>query len=99
MKKIGASYAFDSLKSDFNGITKNKNDLYLTNLVHQSAVEIDEDGAENSMTTIYIAMRRSAFVFDLPNVLKCNKPFLFFIHDRQTEEILYFGKIVNPNSV
>jgi serine protease inhibitor len=99
MKKNGTSFAFDSFKSDFNGITKNKNDLYLTNLFHQSTVEIDEEGGENALTTIYVAMRRSAFVFDVPNVLKCNKPFLFFVHDRQTEEILYFGKIVNPNSI
>ena len=96
LSKLGASLAFDSLKSDFNGITVNKNDLYLSNLIHESVVEVDEEGADNSIANLNVLIRNETFVFELPNVLKCNRPFLFFIHDKKTEDILYFGKYVKP---
>lgn len=96
LSKIGASFAFDSLKSDFNGITKNKNDLYLSKLVHESIVEVDEEGADETVTNIMVLIRQSTFVFNLPNMFKCNRPFMFFIHDKQTDDILYFGKYVKP---
>lgn len=96
LSKLGASFAFDSLKSDFNGITQNKNDLYLSYLAHESIVEVDEDGSDDSLSTIAVQVRNETFVFELPNALKCNRPFLFFIHDKQTDDILYFGKYVKP---
>ena len=98
MKKIGVSLAFDSVKSDLNGFTNGKNDLFLSNLIHKSVVEVNEEGGEPSLVTICVAIRRSSFIFDLPNVFKCNKPFLFLIHDYKTSDILYLGKFVKPEN-
>ena len=103
MKKVGVSLAFDSVKSDLNGFTNGKNDLFLSNLIHKSVVEVDEEGGDPSLVTINVTVRSSAFVFDLPNVFKCNKPFLFLIHDNNkstttnSSDILYMGKFVKPN--
>ena len=62
-------------------------------VVHKATLDVDETGAEAAASTAILIGRTS----DLPgDVLKFNRPFMVIITERNTEKILFLGKIINP---
>ena len=92
---MGAPHAFDMQNADFTGIAENS-DLYISKVIHQAVVEVNEEGTEAAAATAVIMMRRSAMNIDLPEEFICNRPFLFVIHEKQCNGVLFIGKYVKP---
>ena len=88
---LGMPTAFSS-SADFSGMTGRK-DLYIDSIIHKAFVEIDENGTEAAAATaINIALKAI-----VPrNVFKADHPFIFIIQDKETENILFIGKVVDP---
>lgn len=82
---------FNSL-SDLSGMSPSSKNLAVSNMIHQSTIEIDEKGSSASASTILIMSRRRtptlSFIAD--------QPFLFFIMDDKYNVPLFAGKIFNP---
>jgi len=53
-------------------------------------IAVDEEGAEGA------ALQRIYFADSLPPEINCNRPFLFIIQERESEAILFIGKIGKP---
>ncbi|KAK8772602.1 hypothetical protein V5799_024161 [Amblyomma americanum] len=93
LSELGASKAFDEEHADFSGITGNR-DLVIYDVVHKAVVEVNEEGSEAAGATGVIFYTKSAIV-GVPFVV--NHPFLFFIRNRQTGDVLFAGQ--SPGSL
>ncbi|MBA2661182.1 MAG: serpin family protein [Bradymonadaceae bacterium] len=90
---LGMESAFSD-GADFSGISAL--DLYITDVIHQAVVKVDEKGTEAAAATAVIIGRESA---SLPPdvVITLNRPFLSVIRDRTTNTILFLGRVVDPS--
>ncbi|MDF1551068.1 MAG: serpin family protein, partial [Bacteroidales bacterium] len=94
MKNLGMKSAF-SREADFSGITGSK-DLIVSNILHQSVIDVSEKGTEASSTTAVISMRSTVVNKDIPIIFKADRPFLFIIKENITNAILFMGYLTIP---
>jgi len=88
LKEMGLTLPF-SEKADFSGMSPMPG-LFLSDVIHQAAIEVNEEGTQASAATGTYAVRA------LPPTFRANRPFLFFIRDRSTGIILLLGRVSNP---
>lgn len=91
--KLGMKDAFDDNLADFSKITGNK-DLYISKVIHQSFIEVNEEGTEAAAATAVIMSGKSLSLSQ--KVFKANHPFIFFILYKPTNTILFMGKLIEP---
>jgi len=92
LKNLGMESAFGK-NADFSGMT-GKKDLYISNVVHKSFVEVNEEGTEAAAAT-GVVMRKTSVNMDKKE-FKADHPFVFFIKDNEHDTILFMGRIMNP---
>jgi serpin B len=85
--------AFDPDKADFSGMTE-RDDLYISAVVHKAFVAVDEKGTEAAAATAVIVGVTSAPMLDV--TLTIDRPFIFLIRDIPTGQILFLGRVLNP---
>lgn len=99
LRKIGITEAFDPIRANFNSISTQtaSDNLYVTAAAHEAFVEVNEKGTEAAaITSIQMATfggasrtpKRAEFIAD--------HPFLFYVIHRETNAILFMGRVVNP---
>ena len=91
--EMGMPLAFDENRADFSGMT-DQQDLYIGNVIHKAFVAVDEKGTEAAAATAVVMEGATAMMPE--NVLTINRPFLFFIRDVETGQILFIGRVLNP---
>ncbi|XP_004379344.1 plasminogen activator inhibitor 2 [Trichechus manatus latirostris] len=92
LRSMGISDAFSKGQANFLGMSE-RNDLFLSEVFHQAAVDVNEEGTEATAGTGAIMTGRSGhggpqFVAD--------HPLLFFIMHRMTRSILFLGRFSSP---
>jgi len=92
LQAIGMTDAFQGGRADFSGMTGSK-ELFISTVIHQAEVEVDEEGTEAAAGTV-VAMKRGP----RPPQIAADRPFLFLIRDRETGSILFLGRVVDPSS-
>lgn len=92
LRSLGMTEAFDEGKADFSGMSSNR-DLFLSEVVHKSFVEVNEEGTEAAAATAAIMMLRCAMI--TPRFI-ADHPFLFFIRHNLTGSILFYGRFCFP---
>jgi serpin B len=70
--------------------------LRIAEVVHKAFVEVNEEGTEAAAATgvsggLCLVMPPSE-----PPVFKADHPFLFFIRDRDTNAVLFSGRLLDP---
>jgi serine protease inhibitor len=96
---MGASDLFNMNLADLSGMNLDKNILYVSSILHKSFLEVNEEGTEAAVVTCVCSMfNKSCFPSSIDALFKCDRPFLFFIHDNQFKTILFMGKCSTPNS-
>ena len=89
---LGMESAFGK-NANFSGMT-DKTDLYISNVVHKSFVEVNEEGTEAAAAT-GVVMRKTTAIMDSVK-FEADHPFIFFIKDNKTGSILFMGRVMNP---
>ncbi|XP_006627785.1 serpin H1b [Lepisosteus oculatus] len=87
--ELGLTEAVDKAKADLSNIS-GKKDLYLSNVFHASAMELDTEGNPFD-TNIYGSEKLRN-----PKLFYADHPFIFVIKDNKTNSILYIGRLVRP---
>ena len=93
---LGAELAFSD-DADFSGISEEP--LKISEVVHKAFVEVKEEGTEAAATTAVGMVMPMCARFGLrpePKVFKADHPFLFFIRDRETNAVLFSGRVLDP---
>ena len=94
MEKLGAGVAFGS-KADFSFINPS-NELYISNVIHQAVIEVNEEGTEAAAATAVVMRSKSKAMKIVIKEFVCDRPFMFVIHDNHHKCILFIGKYTKP---
>ncbi len=92
LMELGMTDAFTDGLADFSGID-GKRELVITDVLHKGFVGIDENGTEAAAATAVVIGPASV---PQQATMVVDKPFVFFIKDRQTGAILFVGRVVDP---
>ena len=98
LKEMGMSDAFVFGAADFSGMDGTR-DLYITDVIHQAFVEVNEEGTEAAAATAVIMEWGSAGDIEKPviPIFRADHPFIFIIQQKETGNILFMGRVSNPN--
>jgi serpin B len=98
---MGMRDAFDDKNADFSGMAVLKPDerLFISKVIHQTFVEVDEQGTEAAAATA-VVMDKAMAVMNPPKPVEfmANHPFIFAICDNATNSILFMGRLEDPSS-
>jgi len=89
---LGMPTAFDPGRADFTGMTTESR-LYITAVLHQAFIAVDEEGTEAAAATAVVMGETSAPVL-VPFTV--DRPFLFVIHDVEHGTPLFLGRVADP---
>ena len=90
LRGMGLEQAFDESRADFTRIQPNGG-LYLSDVIHKSFVEVNEEGTEAAAVTGVIIEATS--VGPPTPIVRVDKPFIFLIREKSTGTYLFAGKI------
>jgi len=91
---LGADLAF-SANADFTGIAEER--MMISEVVHKAFVEVNEEGTEAAAATaVVMTMCASVSRSPQPKIFRADHPFLFFIRDRKTNNVLFSGRVLDP---
>ncbi len=97
LKQMGMSTAFSD-NADFSGMDGIKGNLKIDNIIHQAFVEVNKEGTEAAAATAVIIGTTSIQPIET-KIFKADHPFAFIIQERKTGNILFIGRVTNPNSL
>jgi len=92
---MGMPTAF-GIQSDFSGMTL-ESQLFISQVIHQAYVKVDEKGTEAAAATAVVMDMASVGPTE-PKIFKADHPFIFIIQEKQTGNILFMGKVINPSA-
>ncbi len=93
LSAMGMGIAFDPVAANFGRITKARDDLYISRVVHKSFIDVHEKGTEAAAATAV-----GIGVTSLPPSLTFDGPFLFAIRERSSGTILFLGVLGDPTA-
>ncbi|KAJ0019519.1 hypothetical protein NQD34_007088 [Periophthalmus magnuspinnatus] len=93
LSEMGVTDMFGD-RADLSGLAEGKK-LVVSEVVHKAALDVDEKGATAAAAT---GVTITLLSFRYVPVLKFDHPFMVLILDRETQDILFMGKIINPNN-
>ena len=97
---LGVRDAFTPEAADLTGIvdptSSGEAGLFVSTAIHEAWVSVDEEGTEAAAATLFGADTGGGPPVDPPRV-HVDRPFLWFIRDRQTGAILFSGFVSDPS--
>lgn len=92
--RLGLATAFDGERADFSGMRAER-DLCIADVVHQTWIAIDENGAEAAAATAVVMKRALAAEPKAPKVFAADRPFAFVLRHR-SGLVLFVGRVEKP---
>lgn len=89
LKALGLDQLFGP-GCDLSGATVNAENMFISEVVHQVCLEVDEVGSEGAAATAVVSTR------SLPPCFMADRPFLFAIRERTTDTVLFLGRLERP---
>jgi serpin B len=94
--KLGMVSAFDPGRADFSGMSA-KPGLFVSDVVHKAYIDVDEKGTEAAAATAVTFAPTAVYEPPVPvETFTVDHPFLCLIRDSATNEVLFWGRIVDP---
>ena len=103
LKKLNVTDIFDADKADLTGILPEKGN-FISDTLHKATIDFSNDGIKAAAVTIFGGAGSAGcgfeHLYDVPVEvidLTFDKPYVFFIHDKKTNEIWFTGTVYEPN--
>lgn len=90
LSALGMPNAFSS-DADFSGMDGTRK-LYIDKVIHQAYVKVDEKGTEAAAATSVSMMEKAIS----RNFFNADHPFIFIIQEKETGNILFMGRVIDP---
>ncbi|CAG0883366.1 unnamed protein product [Cyprideis torosa] len=87
---MGVCSLFIPDQAELTRIAVNESSLYVSDMIHQANIIVNEEGSEASAATVTSTSRFKAKDF------RVNRPFLYMIRDNESGIPLFIGRVVNP---
>ena len=98
LKNLGIIDAFEPNSADFSNMANIP--IHVGAALHKSNIDFSEKGIKAAATTVIIMTANSIMANeDIPVEIKIDKPFIYFIRDKKTNEIWFVGTVYEPNSL
>ena len=100
LAQMGVTDVFDSRKADLSGITDDH--AYIGTALHKANIEFTQDGIKASAATMiggYGGGEDFDYYYDVPVEeidMTFDKPYVFFIQDKDTGEVWFAGSVYEP---
>ena len=91
LSAAGLSELFNMENADLSGIS---DELYITDILQKTSLELDEYGTRASAVTAEIAP--GAALPREERYVHLDRPFAFMIYDSEEEQIVFLGKVTEP---
>ncbi len=91
---LGLEIAFSG-EANFSRITPGAN-LYISRVIHQTFIDVQEEGTEAAAATI-VEIRETSAGGDSTPIFRADKPFLYVIKENSTGAFLFMGKVGKPD--
>lgn len=103
LKKLNVTDIFDADKADLTGILPEKGN-FISDTLHKATIDFSNDGIKAAAVTIFGGAGSAGcgfeHLYDVPVEvidLTFDKPYVFFIRDKNTNEIWFTGTVYEPN--
>ncbi|MBR3278642.1 MAG: serpin family protein [Lachnospiraceae bacterium] len=90
---LGAEDIFDPARADLSGITGNPGDIYVSEVIHKTHIEVDAKGTRASAATAITLARGAALDEPEFRTVYCNRPFVYAIVDTETMAPVFIGTV------
>ncbi|WP_346897307.1 serpin family protein [Clostridium sp. UBA7503] len=77
-------------RANLSGIREN---IYVSSVLHQGKIEVNEKGSEAAAATIVEVRETAMPIIDDPKAFIADRPFVFIIEDEESGTILFMGKL------
>lgn len=96
LNKMGINSAFNT-SADFSNMI-DLNTVYFDTAIHKTKIELNEKGTKAAAVTYFGMKNFMALPAKKQIDIKFNKPFVYMIREANTNEILFWGTVFEPNS-
>lgn len=93
--EMGMGPAFDPFSADFSKINPDYQ-LFIGLVKQKTYIDVNEEGTEAAAVTVVGIFTTDAGGPEMPYFFTVNKPFLFAIKEKDTQVILFMGKVMEP---
>ena len=94
LTSMGMGIAFTD-QADLTRLFENQLDLYISRVIHQAVIEVNEEGSEAAAATAVEIMETS--LPPEPDIIVINQPFIFMIREKFSGTLLFTGKLMDPS--
>ena len=95
LQAMGMPAPFEWPGADFSGMN-GTNELYISEVIHQAFVEVNEEGTEAAAATAVFMRAGSAPQIKIPVIFNADHPFIFLIQEKYSGNILFLGRVIEP---
>ncbi len=100
LSDMGMPTAF-GYDADFTGIADDGHEIMIAKVIHKAFVDVNEEGTEAAAATAVLMEDKSGWGSSptpQPKEFNADHPFIFFIKQEQTNQILFMGKVEDPTA-
>jgi len=98
LKALGIKNVFSN-NADFSRMAQvGKGVLKVRQVIHAAAINVTEKGTEASAATVITIVLTAVPPSNTPQIIRIDKPFLYFLIDTATGTILFTGETYNPTT-
>lgn len=94
LQQMGMNQAFNPEAADFSRINKNEK-LFISQVKHKTFLKVDEEGTEAAAVTS-IEVGVTSVGGPQGFFMRIDRPFLLVIHERNSQSLLFIGKVHRP---
>jgi serine protease inhibitor len=97
LSALGMATAFTPGQADFSRMVTSPLDLFISQVIHKTFVEVDEKGTEAAAVTVVVVELTSVGP-EQKLYIVVDRPFVFVLRERLSGTILFIGKYLGPSA-